>query len=98
MRRRRASRYTLTNTYATEDLVIEYFRLTPAQLSALAAVGISTIEDLLRHFPARYDVAGKYGDRTDAYGRSKGYALRHNLRAQGEEILEEQAQRDRRIF
>lgn len=41
-----------------EDSVSKYFRLTPVQLSALRRLGISTIEDLLRHFPARYDVAG----------------------------------------
>ena len=41
-----------------QDTVIKYFRLTPVQASALRRLGISTIEDLLRHFPARYDVAG----------------------------------------
>ena len=41
-----------------QDTVIKYFRLTPVQASAQRRLGISTIEDLLRHFPARYDVAG----------------------------------------
>ncbi|HEV7449421.1 MAG TPA: ATP-dependent DNA helicase RecG [Candidatus Paceibacterota bacterium] len=37
----------------------DHFRLTDLQKSALAKLGLKTIGDLLRHFPARYDVAGE---------------------------------------
>ena len=37
----------------------EQFRLTDAQQSALGRLGIITVRDLLRHFPSRYEVAGK---------------------------------------
>ncbi len=40
------------------DPVTTHFRLTPTQLSALKRLGIVTIENLVRHFPARYDSAG----------------------------------------
>lgn len=43
------------------DPVSQHFRLAPPQLSALKRLGIATIEDLLRHFPARYDLAGELG-------------------------------------
>jgi len=36
----------------------EHFRLTSAQLAGLRRLGIITIEDLLRHFPVRYESAG----------------------------------------
>ena len=37
----------------------EHFRLTDLQKSALAKLGVKTVRDLLRHFPARYEVAGE---------------------------------------
>ena len=40
------------------DLVSQHFRLIPPQLKALRRLGIVTIEDLLRHFPARYETTG----------------------------------------
>ncbi|MBM3261734.1 ATP-dependent DNA helicase RecG [Candidatus Kaiserbacteria bacterium] len=40
------------------DPVARYFRLVPSQTSALKRLGIVTIEDLLYHFPARYDQGG----------------------------------------
>ncbi len=38
------------------------FRLVDAQKSALQKLGITTIRDLLYHFPARYEVAGEGAD------------------------------------
>lgn len=40
------------------DLTFTQFRLAPMQLAALKRLNIATIADLLRHFPARYDVGG----------------------------------------
>ena len=40
------------------DSIGTHFRLVESQKAALARLGIVTIEDLLRHAPARYDVAG----------------------------------------
>ena len=41
-----------------EDEIIKHFRITPMQVSALKRLGLVTIEDLLRHFPARYETGG----------------------------------------
>lgn len=38
--------------------IADHYRLTPAQQSALAKLGIRTMRDLLYHLPARYDEAG----------------------------------------
>ncbi|MDP3646280.1 MAG: ATP-dependent DNA helicase RecG [bacterium] len=40
------------------DPVGQHFRLVDSQHAALKRLGLATIEDLLRHAPARYDVAG----------------------------------------
>lgn len=40
------------------DPVTKHFRLTPPQLSALKRLGVVSIEQLVRHFPTRYDHAG----------------------------------------
>jgi ATP-dependent DNA helicase RecG len=40
------------------DPLSKHFRLVPSQVSALKKLAISTVEDLLRHIPARYDKAG----------------------------------------
>ena len=40
------------------SLVTEAFRLSPLQQKALRKLGISTLEDLLYHFPSRYELAG----------------------------------------
>src|SRR3989344_1379983 len=41
-----------------EDEITKHFRVTPTQISALKRLGLSTIEDLLRHFPTRYETGG----------------------------------------
>jgi ATP-dependent DNA helicase RecG len=40
------------------DLLTKHFRLTPMQLSGLKKLGITTIRELLYHFPVRYDQGG----------------------------------------
>ena len=60
--------------------ISEHFRLTPVQLKALRRLGIATIEDLLRHFPARYENAGStvstrelvVGSKVTLYGTLSG--------------------------
>jgi len=41
-----------------QDSVERHFRLTPVQKAALKRLGVATISDLLRHFPARYERGG----------------------------------------
>ncbi len=41
-----------------EDLLKKHFRLTDVQARALKRLGVVTIEDLLYHFPSRYERAG----------------------------------------
>ena len=41
-----------------KDSIESHFRLIPAQKSALKKLGITTIADLLSHFPVRYDQGG----------------------------------------
>ncbi len=41
-----------------QDTLAKHFRLTPVQTAALRRLGITTIEDILRHFPTRYETAG----------------------------------------
>lgn len=40
------------------DLLAKHFRLADGQKAALKKLGIFTLEDLVRHFPARYDQGG----------------------------------------
>ncbi|MEK7622204.1 MAG: ATP-dependent DNA helicase RecG [Patescibacteria group bacterium] len=40
-------------------MLTNYFRLTALQKTALARLGLVTVEDLLRHFPSRYEAAGR---------------------------------------
>lgn len=40
------------------DLLTKHFRLTPLQLQGLKKLGLTTVRDLLYHFPARYDQGG----------------------------------------
>lgn len=40
------------------DPLTKHFRLTPPQVGALKRLGVTTIEQLVRHFPARYESAG----------------------------------------
>lgn len=44
------------------DEIAKYFRLIPIQQTALRRLGLATIGDLLRHFPARYESAGGSGE------------------------------------
>ena len=44
------------------DEIAKHFRLTPVQIAALRRLGLKKIEDLLRHFPARYESAGASGE------------------------------------
>lgn len=41
-----------------DDILGKHFRLTPPQIRALKRLGVSTVRDLLYHFPARYDEGG----------------------------------------
>ncbi|MBI5456820.1 ATP-dependent DNA helicase RecG [Candidatus Kaiserbacteria bacterium] len=58
------------------DLLSQHFRLIQTQVSALKRLHIATVEDLLRHFPARYERAGEssdvsrlvYGTKVTLYG------------------------------
>src|SRR3989338_9448682 len=43
------------------DRIEKHFRLTPFQIAALKRLGLSTIRDLLYHFPSRYEEAGVEG-------------------------------------
>ncbi|MDO8481795.1 MAG: ATP-dependent DNA helicase RecG [bacterium] len=43
---------------APEDSIAKHFRLIKPQISALRRLGLVTINDLLYHFPARYETAG----------------------------------------
>lgn len=43
----------------SHDPLSHHFRLTPIQKSALKRLGITTVHDLLYHFPTRYEVPGK---------------------------------------
>src|SRR3989338_3627809 len=40
------------------DTLTAHFRLTPVQIAALRRLGVLSVEDLLRHFPSRYERAG----------------------------------------
>ncbi len=46
------------NISATDNIV-DHFRLTPIQKSALKKLGLNTIDDLLHHFPVRYGDTAK---------------------------------------
>jgi ATP-dependent DNA helicase RecG len=62
------------------DSVGSHFRLTPVQVKALKKLGIITIENLLRHFPSRYETAGAtsdtralvVGEKVTLYGKLSG--------------------------
>jgi RecG-like helicase len=53
------------------DAITSHFRLTPVQLSALKRLGIRTVEQLLRHFPARYEHAGTSARARDVIAGTK---------------------------
>jgi ATP-dependent DNA helicase RecG len=53
------------------DAITSHFRLTPVQLSALKRLGIRTVEQLLRHFPARYEHAGTSARARDVVAGTK---------------------------
>lgn len=50
--------YTYNSAMYPGDEIAKHFRLTPPQFSALNRLGLSTIADLLRHFPTRYERGG----------------------------------------
>ena len=62
-----------------DDALTEHFRLKPYQIQALKKLGISSVRDLLYHFPARYEQPGiekqisevAPGDRVTLYGTIK---------------------------
>lgn len=56
---RQKVRYTVP--MSPNDPVVQHFRLTPPQRSALSRLKIETISDLLGHFPTRYETAGSQG-------------------------------------
>ena len=51
--------------------VEQAFRITPRQKSALARIGIKTVQDVLFHFPSRYESLGglKQGSKRRKRGR-----------------------------
>ncbi|PIR82773.1 ATP-dependent DNA helicase RecG [Candidatus Kaiserbacteria bacterium CG10_big_fil_rev_8_21_14_0_10_59_10] len=53
----RGARYTAR--MEPSDALEKLFRLTPPQRAALRRLGIHTVENLLRHFPSRYEAAGE---------------------------------------
>jgi ATP-dependent DNA helicase RecG len=44
------------------DHLTDHFRLTDVQKDALKRLGLATVEDLLHHFPSRYDQGGSSAD------------------------------------
>jgi len=44
------------------DKLVEHFRLTPIQKTALKKLGLETVDDLLHHFPVRYGDIAKAGN------------------------------------
>ena len=62
------------------DLITKHFRLIKPQISALKRLGLLTINDLLYHFPARYETAGAdsqtnqlvAGEKVTLYGTLSG--------------------------
>lgn len=44
------------------DPLATHFRLTPVQTAALKRVGVVSVENVLRHFPTRYERAGASGE------------------------------------
>lgn len=54
-----------------EDLLTKHFRLDKQQLSALRRLRVITVEDLLYHFPARYEQAGAESNVTGLVPGSK---------------------------
>ncbi len=71
------------------DTLSSVFRILPAQEKALKKLGVSTIEDLLYHFPVRYgntaDVVGirdlKKGDTAVVFGQISGLKTKKGFRS-----------------
>ncbi|MFQ5662024.1 MAG: ATP-dependent DNA helicase RecG [Candidatus Paceibacteria bacterium] len=72
-----------------EDLIESHFRLAPAQKGALKKLRILTIQDLLFHFPSRYEnITGskainslKKDDDTIIYGKLSGLSTRKSFKS-----------------
>ncbi len=50
----RHTNHTNRSRISMEDAIVDHFRLTPIQKIALKKLGITTIRDMLYHFPVRY--------------------------------------------
>lgn len=84
------------------DPITKHFRITKPQVSALKKLGIVTITDVLRHFPARFERAGessdvsrlKSGEKVTLYGilsKLKAKRLWKSRRTATEGVFEDQS-------
>ncbi len=75
-----------------DDPLQKHFpRLRPDQKKALTKLGITTVRDLLYHFPARYEAAGPTGTIAGAAAGSEVTLYGTIRKPEAQEVLEEQA-------